>query len=728
MDGASILKEFMGGDVPESKAAEEPKTGADILRAFLDQPEPARPKPDPEPEIATGGEMILPTGDAPAARPVPSLPASIPEWRAALAPPADGFTPGNILPFAYRDRPDGGTDTRLDWGNTLRSLGTGALDLLEGTGQAGPSPLAGTVTPEGTMALMSLAGTRFARSPAAGTGQAVADMAALGPEGAQIAQANRLLGTDAARTDARLALAGRGGEATPAPGAPAMAPGMASAAGPMPGMGAPMPGVTSAEGEGVILPGMAGTQARGGTTAPQARTTAQIQREDGVGYNEAYRIQQREAAAAQPRPGMGAATSAESVTPEYLQGLRADIAEIVKANNPQLQGTPADLSAAATPADAAAMSGQTMKANRKVAELGTILRPIEGEDTAEYVKGSVPTLAEWKGNPATSQTEVVARQRNPDAFEARLAANNKARIDAYESEMGSEAQVDTIDQARRAAAARDEQRIMRVAQPVDLNKAEQGLSAILTDPRFGEVKDVTSVLAPYRERLAKMIDDEPGGVDPRRVWGLHDDLQNQITKAKSATAPERFAKDQLVQLKRAVDDAMTQATDGAFREFLDTQSDYFAQMNALKELQAFRPRLTNRNGDINANAYHRWLIDLAVRRAKPGVDPSMDIPDATMAKLTAIDQDLKRAGRIDLGKPRGSPTNLFFEIANGLGLAGVHAATAFATSGTGGVGNIVAQGMINAAKQRAGAFTLNRLTNRHLAPPPNRLDVQPPAP
>ena len=49
----------------------------------------------------------------------------------------------------------------------------------------------------------------------------------------------------------------------------------------------------------------------------------------------------------------------------------------------------------------------------------------------------------------------------------------------------------------------------------------------------------------------------------------------------------------------------------------------------------------------------------------------MDIPDNLLGKLMDINDDLKRAGRIDW-KPRGSPTNLYFELANGLGIVGAH--------------------------------------------------------
>jgi hypothetical protein len=102
-----------------------------------------------------------------------------------------------------------------------------------------------------------------------------------------------------------------------------------------------------------------------------------------------------------------------------------------------------------------------------------------------------------------------------------------------------------------------------------------------------------------------------------------------------------------------------------------------------------------------------------------------------MGGLINIDKDLKRAGLIDLGKARGSPTNLYGAVAKNMGIGMAHAATALATAPTHGMGNILLQSAIKAGSEAIGKATLNRRTRNALAPPPggynyNALNPPPP--
>jgi hypothetical protein len=203
---------------------------------------------------------------------------------------------------------------------------------------------------------------------------------------------------------------------------------------------------------------------------------------------------------------------------------------------------------------------------------------------------------------------------------------------------------------------------------------------------------------------------------------MHDNLMTRLDKAKDplqATSSEKYAFNQLVSVKKAMDGAMSDATGGAFRTFLDNQAEFIKQQNAAKLLRDFRTKMTDSKGNIYSDRFHKFVTDLAVRRGRPGVDPSMDIPDETMQTLINIDQDLKRAGRIDLGKPRGSPTNLYFELAQGLGIVGAHSLVNL--MGGGPIANIGLQAGINAASRRLGAYRLNRLVRQATQPPANPL-------
>jgi hypothetical protein len=81
---------------------------------------------------------------------------------------------------------------------------------------------------------------------------------------------------------------------------------------------------------------------------------------------------------------------------------------------------------------------------------------------------------------------------------------------------------------------------------------------------------------------------------------------------------------------------------------------------------------------------------------------------------------LKRGLNIDLGKGRGSPTNLLFALSQAMGLGLVHAAVhgGVAAMGGGGLGNIFAQQGLSAAQQKILLANMRRNVRKHLAPPP----------
>lgn len=423
----------------------------------------------------------------------------------------------------------------------------------------------------------------------------------------------------------------------------------------------------------------------------------------------------------------GAAAHGEAALPPaikvWLSGLKSDVDEVVAAN--KAAGVPGSLSAAATPDDLAGLTAEQTKAYRRQSELGEILRPPEvGEDREIYVPGSTPTLAEYSGNAKTAQAENVVRQKNPDAFtgpDGQLTLNNTARVRSFDDLAGSDPQIAAINDRLRAAASRDTTDVMNHARDVDLEPVRDVFREILDDPRLSERDAVRRVLEPLEARLYE----GPGGrtlkTDPRAVWGMHDNLMDKLEDAKLDTKAERFVTGQLVAVKDALDDAMNKATDDHFQTFLNNQATLLQERNGLQVLQKFRPQLTNAKGDIRADAFHRWLVGISVRRGLPGVDPAMDIPDGMMRGLINLDKDLKRASNIDLGKARGSPTALYLTVANALGLGGMglaHSLVAAAGQAHGGVGNIILQRSMNAAKDKVGSLRINALTNKHLAPPP----------
>ena len=212
--------------------------------------------------------------------------------------------------------------------------------------------------------------------------------------------------------------------------------------------------------------------------------------------------------------------------------------------------------------------------------------------------------------------------------------------------------------------------------------------------------------------------------DPNAGWGIHDDLIDRLDKSGDRTTAERYAQKQLVEYKRIVDGVNNTASDGAFQTFLDNQTRFAQRINSMEELQKFHTRLTNRAGDINGNAFHKFVADLAARRARPGVDPAMGISDDTMHALINIDKDLKRATNIDLGKSRGSQTNLFGALAQATGIGLAHAG-ALAISHGNPTANLFLQGALGTAHKMTGNVLLRRAARRGLAPPDEGFDYNP---
>jgi hypothetical protein len=386
---------------------------------------------------------------------------------------------------------------------------------------------------------------------------------------------------------------------------------------------------------------------------------------------------------------------------------------------------PQSAGAAATGAGAPQMTMEEFKANRKQGELNEIMRPPQGEDNTIYVPpsdvapaGSVPTLAERKFNPVTSQKETLLRERAADEFKARLQANNAARVALYEEDMGSAPARAAINRDISELAQREQPRVLANAGPLDLRQTAELADSIMTDPRLAERDAVQKVVRPLRDALF----DENGELktDVRAGWGMIDNIRDKIERAGLETSQERFVVGQLLQLKDTLTAAMNDATSGRFGEYMDQLTQLYQRRNAMDVLQNFRTRLTNSQGEISFPAYHRWLLGLAKQRGAPGTDPAMSIPDSTMRKLIAIDHDLKRGLNIDLGKGRGSPTNLLFALSQAMGLGLVHAAVhgGVAAMGGGGLGNIFAQQGLSAAQQKILLANMRRNVRKHLAPPP----------
>lgn len=398
------------------------------------------------------------------------------------------------------------------------------------------------------------------------------------------------------------------------------------------------------------------------------------------------------------------------MNPPYSQPVANDT------NATPLQSVGAAASRDSTPQTQIALSPTDVKANRYQAEMGEILSSPTPGDKTVYVPGSLPTLAEYSGDPELSQQENLLRQRRPDAFfsmdpgkEGRMVTNNNARVAEFDNQTPSRTALTMMRDQRNAQWETDSKGILPTAKPVDFMPAMDWVEGQLNNPKIQENDAVRGVLQDFRERL--LADDGILKDDPSAAWGIHDNIQNQLAKAKdplNATGAEKFAFNELTQAKAHVDAALNVATDNKFQNAVNNYAQASQAINAGEELEAFRPKLTNPGGAIMADRFHKFVVDLAQRRGDPGIDPAMNISDDTMRSLINIDNDLKRAGLIKLGAAAGSPTNLYGALAEKVGIGAAHKL----------LGKVPFAGpVLEGTADYFGQKRLDALTAKHLAEP-----------
>lgn len=432
--------------------------------------------------------------------------------------------------------------------------------------------------------------------------------------------------------------------------------------------------------------------------APYTPVTAtQVAARDGIGIDAAFARARDENAAATTGP-----------VPEEPP----PIPPLVAAEVPGPESAGAAASREGTAPGVADISTSDMKANRRRAEMDELVAPPEANNTTIHVPGSFPTLAERSGDPNLSQYENLLRERVPQAFVGEgkiLTENNKARVNEYDNNTIPDPTLNTMRSKRNAQWVADSDAILPTAKPIDFNPAFDWVQGQLSNPRIQENDAVRSVLEDFRDRLA----DDNGDLktDPAAAWGIHDNLQNQLSEAKDPlkqSSAAKFAESQVLQAKRLVDAALNVATDNRFQTALDNYAEASKAINAGVIFNDFRPKLTNMTGEIQAQRFHQFVVNLAKERGDPGIDPTMDISDAGMRSMLNIDADLKRAKLIKLGAPSGSQTNLLGALAESAGMDAAHAI----------VGKIpLAGGALVAGQKYFAQRKLIADAGKHIAPP-----------
>lgn len=610
------------------------------------------------------------------------VPKTADEARAMLAE-KPGYTASSILPMRVKNDAGGQADPSLgvEWDlGPLRGIGNAAIDLAEG-------PTTGTVTPAGSQLLFgAMTGGALAPSLARGTGAAIADAAAYGapkselygarPEIARPVDAPEALeapppaaATAASQIPASPAFVPPGSTfpetrkvyPTPrfippvpenVPSRTPPAPRFVQSAGEIQ---AQNPLSSLADGTGAappnaLLPGAAPlapgwtVDDRFGQTQPSAQsapvTSGQVQRRDGVGYNEALRRAQAENAAAPAPQSVGAAASRDMTAPSSI-----------------------------------AMAPQDAAASQATGENWRLAQPaVQGIDKTEYVKGVVPTAAEVAGNADISaqQKYVMQTPGQVEKFRAQQASNNDRRIDHYDELAGTPTIVDTMKDARSAQADADLKAAWGNKKPVDAQPVVDQIDAVLSGPQ-GKLSAVRSSLKAVRDTLHDA--DGKLETDPEVLYGARREVAAMLGKAAQQEKPTlRDAASQLGNVKDSLDQTIEQGANG-YRQYLKNYSDASRPIDARELLLDARPGLTNgADRQLSFAKVDRLMRDIVAKRQAAGSNPAKSLTDDQMEGLWNLHSDLKRLGNLDLGRPKGSDTSALGRMGGALGLGSAHVA------------------------------------------------------
>lgn len=267
-------------------------------------------------------------------------------------------------------------------------------------------------------------------------------------------------------------------------------------------------------------------------------------------------------------------------------------------------------------------------------------------DLQQFVPGSSPTLAEVTGNPGIAGLQRTMRDLSPGPFVEREQANAAARLAALQGAAGTADDVAAAEAARALAANQKLPQVFGNAQAANPSPAVQVIDDILAGPS-GKRDAVKNSLSTIRSKIV----DSKGSLETNPET-LYNSVRKQIddlldARMASSNPGGLQASRELLKVKDALDDVIQQAAPG-FREYLSAYSSASKPIDAMRHLQGLN--LTDAQGNINLTKVQSALKGLEKAVAKPGASAAKSVTDTQIAALSAIRDDLLRAGRISLGR------------------------------------------------------------------------------
>lgn len=356
-------------------------------------------------------------------------------------------------------------------------------------------------------------------------------------------------------------------------------------------------------------------------------------------------------------------------------------------------------------------------------------------DAQSPIPGVQRTLAQATGNPGIAAQERSMRS-NPNfnnAFTGMAESNNQARQSFLTGIVGDENDLQALKDQRDAVATPLRQQAFASATQADPRPVINAIDQVLQSPS-GQRDVVSSALDNIRSKLATT---GPGGqvqlqTDPEQLYGIRQAIGDMLNPLSAGTqSDKRLASSELMGVKQSLDDAIEQAAPG-YKDYLQQYSQLSRPVDEAQYLQSLKIDDGNLNGQITLGKVNSAITQIEKAQALPGVNPAKSVSNDTMNSLYALRDDLRAAGRSDLGRGTGSDTaqklasdglrkaltatkigNVLLATAGAGAGAAAHGAEG-ATFG-GGAGALLGAGANAVYAQKAGAID-NKLTNFLLDP------------
>lgn len=340
--------------------------------------------------------------------------------------------------------------------------------------------------------------------------------------------------------------------------------------------------------------------------------------------------------------------------------------------SPGMGAAPDSVGAAATPSAQATMSTREIAAEKLKADQDLLNQPAHeratnGVDTTAYVKGSVPTQAEYDTNTnATQQRADLQKPEFSPQDVARQQANNTARVDHFDQVAGSPVTTLRLEEAREANGDANLQnawqgRIATNANPVvdtinDIRKSASGK----TDPVISAMDNIEAKLHVNNDLT------QPLETDPQQLYGARQQINNMLSsnyRKQNPTAAD--AAPQLQQVMKVLDKQIEEGAPG-YNQYRQQWSADSAPIDVERYLQDKRASLFDQNNVIQPSRVQNMMKGIVDDRGARGANPAKLITDDQMSSLWDLRNDLQRRNNIDLGKARGSDTNQVAAASGGL--------------------------------------------------------------